>query len=273
MKIKEFISSNKELNERFLTLLGSPEKVNLELSYFYMRVFEDEKLQNCDNASLISCILDVFTTGATFDKLAQEVYLIENKNKCSVDYNYKFYLKILERNEMTSNVKCVYENDLFEGIDLDSGDVVKHVVRSLDRGGIIGAYCVIKWDKGIRVEILTRTQIDIIRDKANKYDRTGKKYYHAKTWDEFEDRMILKSIIYRTLNYVPLFEKNEQLKLALQTHEKQFQFENKSEAPPAFIPATATQTIAPTKTIENETLCDIENAINITTEEEVLNEK
>lgn len=246
-----------------LRIFPDKDKLEIELNFFINCINDNDTLSKCTGRSLFTCFYSGLKAGASFEPSKNHVYLIPKAGKCTIDYTYYFIISKLQEQNMLKDFKiqAVYLEDKVADIDMFNA-TLKHIT-SFDRTEVIGAYCLIDWGTGRRLELLTKGDLaEIIKDAEKKNGGRG--------WNRYKSEFAKKSVFKRCVKYIPIFAEMEEIQTIIHEDNKQFQFEN-NEAPPAFIPAT--QTIAPTKTIENETLCDIENAINITTEEEVLNEK
>jgi recombinational DNA repair protein RecT len=246
MTLKEFISSNKELMQRLTSIMPDAKQLELELSYFYMQVAGDNKLAECSQSSLIQCLLVGLQAGASFDKLKKHIYLIPKNKTCTIDFTYSFIIKILYENDMLKELKInvVYQNDQFGGADFNNY-TVEHKVISFDRGEIVGAYCIIDYNVGKWLEIMTKDDIIPIEAAANKY-------YKSATWSNFKAEMIKKSILKRAIKYIPIFANHDKLKSLIDADNENYNFNQLPEKAPLILPKNTDVEPVIEETVKNE---------------------
>lgn len=192
--------------------------LKVEMSFFIQRVMENEKLASCTNASLFTCFYNALKIGASFEPFRNEIYLIPKydyktqTNKCTIEYTYKFIISKLDKNEMLIDFKinAVFENDIVEGLDVYNCVIDKHIT-TFNRGELIGAYCLIDWGKGKRLEILTKEDLEPILKAADKPYKTKDKDGKAQTWIDFAPEMAKKSVFKRCIKYIPIFAQDDEL--------------------------------------------------------------
>jgi recombination protein RecT len=163
------------------------------------------KLLDCSPMSLMAAIMQSAQLGLMPDGVLGEAYLIPFKDQVQFIVGYRGLISLARRSgEIVSlAAHCVHENDLFEfeyGLD----EKLRHVPNLDDRGSMVAVYGVAKLkDGGHGIEIMSRRDIDAIRDESQGY-KSAIKYGNDHPWISHYDQMARKTVLRRLSKYLPV---------------------------------------------------------------------
>lgn len=177
-------------------------------------------LLECDVMSLVGCIVQCSMMGLEPNTVLGQAYLIPF-NKSFKDANGQWKkrkdvqlvvgyrgLITLARNSghiETLAAHCIHEGDDCKVL-LGTDNSISHTWDPIvERGEIIGAYAIARFkDGGYQFEVMTRAQIDAVRDASQGY-KTAVRYNREDTpWIANYPEMARKTVIRRLSKYLPL---------------------------------------------------------------------
>lgn len=169
-------------------------------------------LMKCDPATLFGAVIQCAQLGLEPGGTMGHAYLIpfENRKKGTTDVQfimgYRGMLDLARRSGQILSIEArdVCENDKFTfryGID----STIEHVPAEGDRGELTHVYAVAKLrDGGVQFEVLTRHQIEEIRNQSQGY-KTAIKYNKTDSpWIAHFTEMARKTAIRRLFKYLPV---------------------------------------------------------------------
>jgi recombination protein RecT len=161
-----------------------------------VQMSKNPKIANCTTVSIIQCALDIALSGLIPD--GRNAHLIPFKDKCTVIFDYKGYVRQILNNHDYVDVKSVivYTKETFK---LEFGDVSVHtqIVDEKKRGEPIGCYSMVKHLSGNRLFCyMSREEIEDVRDNSQGY-QMAKKFKKESPWDTNPDEMWKKTVIRR----------------------------------------------------------------------------
>jgi recombination protein RecT len=169
-------------------------------------------LMKCDPATLFGAVIQCAQLGLEPGGAMGHCYLLpfENRKKGTTDVQfiigYRGMLDLARRSGQIVSISAreVCENDKFAyryGVD----ETIEHVPAEGDRGELTHVYAVAKLkDGGVQFEVLTRLQIEQIRNESQGY-KTAKRYDRADTpWIAHFVEMAKKTAIRRLFKYLPV---------------------------------------------------------------------
>lgn len=180
------------------------------------------KLLECDRTSLFAAVVTCAQVGLEPDGVLGQAYLVPFKKKVQFIPGYKGYLTLARNSGEISSIQAheVCENDEFE-YAYGLNEKLHHIPAEGDRGEITHFYAYAKFKDGGHVfEVLTRAQVDAIRDNSEGYkfalqakreaeadpkkEGWKMKSYEEAPWVKHYAQMGRKTAIRRLANYLPL---------------------------------------------------------------------
>lgn len=167
-------------------------------------------LLQCTQPSLISCVLTCAQLGLLPDPVIGEAYLIPFNNtkkgikECTLIVGYKGLCTLAMRSGQVRSVqaRAVYEGDQFVfkfGLD----EQLDHIpCGESDQSKITHFYCVVKLLNGHVLNVMTRKEVEAIRDESANYKFS--KYKNDTVWGKHFAEMGCKTVLRRLMKYVPL---------------------------------------------------------------------
>jgi len=183
--------------EAIKTGLKGYDKSKIDIYIAYLKRLKGEKkgkkfantwFGKVPNEIYISVFKIVYATGLNIDG---ETVSLDFDEKLEIIYDYHAYQNklLIAHPESVLDFQVVYKGDTFS-FAKDSGKVTyMHEIDNpfAKKKEIIGAYGVIKNNRGEFIEFLNREEIDKLKNVSNIKE----------TWDIWESRFVLKSIIKR----------------------------------------------------------------------------
>lgn len=208
---------------RFNTLARIHNAVNFEReASFAMQILKSNDFlaskAMADQDSLITAIVNVAAIGLTLSPVSKLAYLIPRDGKVCLDISYRGYLQLAYDVGAIrfANAEIVYSGDDFEIRGL--GEEPKHIRRpfALDRGEIVGAYCVaITHANDYITTVMNIDEIGAIRDRSESWK--AHKAKGVKTpWLTDESEMIKKTVIRRAYKTWPMTNTRERFEKAIE---------------------------------------------------------
>lgn len=163
-----------------------------------MEISKNPKLAQCSLATIVESMIRAATIGLIpgSGDLIYVPYYTRGRGEmiCDVQVTYQGMVKLMYRAGVASiKAAVVYENDKFEHVQGTTESIV-HVRAFKDRGEIICAYAIININNNNIIEIMSKEEIDFIRDNCAK-DST------SSIWSDFYDEMAKKTVLRRLYKY------------------------------------------------------------------------
>lgn len=209
--IKDLLSSP-EVQNSISAVLPKHLQIEKLIKIAAAAVNQNPTLLKCTKHSLLCSILDAAKLGLPPDGTLGQGYLVPFWNKNVKGYvatfitGYRGYLTLARNSGEIQEIysELVYKDDDFEyqlGIDRS----IKHK-RNLNfepvDQNIIAAYMVVKYkDGGQHQEVMTRKQLERIRDRSPSKNKSGE---IVGPWATDFGEMCRKTVIRRGIKYVPL---------------------------------------------------------------------
>lgn len=169
-------------------------------------------LMKCDPATLFGAVIQCSQLGLEPGGTMGHAYLIpfENRKKGTTDVQfilgYRGMLDLARRSGQIVSISArdVCANDRFSyryGID----ETIEHVPAEGDRGELTHVYAIAKLkDGGVQFEVLTRAQIEMIRNGSQGYKTAVKFGKTDSPWISHFTEMAKKTAIRRLFKYLPV---------------------------------------------------------------------
>lgn len=169
-------------------------------------------LMKCDPATLFGAVIQCAQLGLEPGGTMGHAYLIpfENRKRGTTDVQfilgYRGMLDLARRSGQIVSISArdVCANDKFSyryGID----ETIEHVPADGDRGDLTHVYAVAKLkDGGVQFEVLTRAQIEAIRNDSQGYKTAIKFNRTDSPWIAHFTEMAKKTAIRRLFKYLPV---------------------------------------------------------------------
>lgn len=217
--IGEFLLSKKSQIAAALPSHMTPDRM---LRLVMTEINRNPDLKDCTLPSLVGAVLQCSQLGLELGSVLGHAYLVVYKNskkdknnnwitvpECQFQLGYKGMLALADRSEKlkgTPVARAVYENDQFEYC-YGLLEKCHHVPTMGNRGKLICVYVIFEFMKGGKYfQVIPRCEIDKSRDKSQPYmswlkrGKTGK----LPVWEEYYDKMALKTGIRETFAYMPI---------------------------------------------------------------------
>ena len=164
------------------------------------------KLLDCDRTSLWAAVMTSAQLGLEPDGALGQAYLVPFGNKVQFIPGYKGYLTLARNSGEISTIQahesCV--NDLFE-FAYGLNERLDHVPADGERGEVKYFYAYAKYKDGGHIfEVMTRAEVNAIRDNSEAYKAFKAKRIKSTPWDSDYVQMGRKTVIRRLANYLPL---------------------------------------------------------------------
>lgn len=165
---------------------------------------KNPKLAECNPLSVFAAVIMASQLGLEPGVMGQ-CYLIPYKGECQLILGYQGLLDLVRRSGKLRRIEAqvVYERDRFTyrtglNVTLDHEPLLDG-----DRGEPRLAYAVAEFaDGGHHVEIMSRAQIEVIRDRSTN-TQTAKKWNKKTPWDTDADEMWRKTVLRRLCKFLP----------------------------------------------------------------------
>lgn len=178
------------------------------------------KLNECDPASVFACVVQSSQLGLRPNMLG-ECFLIpfkdhkSGKTICQLQIGYQGLLELVRRSGLVESISIylVHEKDTYQvRFGTDAGLTHEPYLEG-DPGAVKFGYAVARLKGGgLHVEVMTRPEIERIRDRSQNV-RAARKYDKETPWDTDFEEMARKTIARRICKWLP---KSNELATALQ---------------------------------------------------------
>lgn len=175
---------------------------------------KNPKLAECDPRSVFAAVVMASQLGLEPGLMGQ-CYLIPYKTECQLIPGYQGLLDLVRRSGKVRRIEAqvVYEQDHFIYRTGLTVTLEHEPLLDGERGEPRLAYAVAEFaDGGHHVEIMTRAQIEAIRDRSSN-TQNAKRWNKKTPWDTDTDEMWRKTVLRRLCKFLP---KSVELATALQ---------------------------------------------------------
>lgn len=207
MSLKDYINGyTTQLNK----ILVSPKETERFKRLLLNAMLENPKLNDCEPASFIKCMLNIAHLGLEPNSLSGQAYLIpfkiKDKMNCQLQIGYKGLLALAHK---SGNIKMIYANAVKEGdlfdYDLGLNPTLTHKPAIQGRGESIFYYAVYKLvNGGEGFEVWSKDDILKHRELYSRKDKYGK---FSSAWINNFDEMAKKTVLKALLKYAPIGSK------------------------------------------------------------------
>ena len=163
-----------------------------------LAVARNPDLLRCTPTSFLESMVRATELGLRFAGAGGEAYLVPYKNSCTLIIGYRGLCALARRTGKVTRIeaRCVHEKDTFE-ISYGSGQQIRHQPHlGADRGPLTCAYALAELKGGdMQVEVMTRAELDAIRDRSRAGDRGP--------WKTDYEEMCRKTVVRRLCKYLP----------------------------------------------------------------------
>jgi len=159
------------------------------------------KLQDCTPESFFRCLLDLSSWGLEPD--GRRAHLIPYGKECTLILDYKGLVELCYRTGTVHNIHAdvVRDGDLFQ---FSMGKVTAHTPwaflpkdeRPKEAGDIIAAYCIVEMKNAVKCEVMTREEVDAIKNRS----RAGS----SGPWKTDYAEMAKKTVFRRASKWLPI---------------------------------------------------------------------
>lgn len=164
------------------------------------------KLLDCNRTSLFAAVMTCAQLGLEPDGVLGQAYLVPFKGRVQFIPGYKGLLTLARNSGEISSIQahevCAADDFSYEyGLD----EHLRHKPAQGDRGEIIFFYAYAKFKDGGHVfEVMTRDQVEAVRDGSEGYKAFKAGYIKSTPWESHFVQMGRKTAIRRLANYLPL---------------------------------------------------------------------
>lgn len=165
---------------------------------------KNPKLGECNPLSVFAAVIMASQLGLEPGVMGQ-CYLIPYKTECQLIPGYQGLLDLVRRSGKVRRIEAqvVYERDRFTYKTGLSVTLDHEPLLDGDRGEPRLAYAVAEFaDGGYHVEIMSRAQIESIRDRSNN-TQTARRFGKKTPWDTDADEMWRKTVLRRLCKFLP----------------------------------------------------------------------
>lgn len=193
--------------------------------------------------SVVNAVTNIAAIGISLNPAKKQAYLVPRDRKICLDISYMGLMDLAMQSGSIRWAQCalVYAGDDFQLNGLDKQPVHKFNPFAVDRGGLVGVYCVVKTADG---DYLTHT-MDIasvydIRDRSSAWKAWLEKKKKC-PWVTDEGEMVKKTCIKQAYKYWPKGEKSDRLEKAIHYLNEQAGegLHKEQEAPSLYISGTS----------------------------------
>lgn len=170
----------------------SPERV---LKLIVGELNRTPALLNCSAMSVVNCCLHAASLGVEIRP--RSAYILPYGNVATLLFDYRSRIDLALRSGLVEDIEArlVYEGDEFS-IQYGTDPKMTHIPKFETETVVLGyALCWMKNVKRPHVEVMTKVQMDAIRNKSKARSATA--------WTQHTDQMYRKTLIHRLANYIP----------------------------------------------------------------------
>jgi recombination protein RecT len=207
MTVYDFMRDKKDLIQKALPAHITSDRL---VGIFEMCIRSNSDLAGCSQKSLIAAIIQTAQLGLIPGNINHCYYVPFNNKQKDGTYQrevqfilgYRGMIELVNRSgkAVILSTECVYEHDAFE-VEMGLNPILRHIpTKEVQRGGIVGCYCVAKnIVAGEKLFVyLTKEDIDKVR-KASRGDKTD-----YSPWNNWYEEMAKKTCVKRICKLLPL---------------------------------------------------------------------
>ena len=165
---------------------------------------QNPKLAQCQPASVFAAVIQASQLGLEPGLLGQ-CYLIPYKDECTLQLGYQGLVDLVRRTGRVKRIEAhvVRDGDKF-AYRTGLNTVLEHEpALDGDPGEMRLAYAVAEFsDGGFHVDVMTRQQIESIRDRSQNV-QNARKWDKSTPWDTDSEEMWRKTLLRRICKYLP----------------------------------------------------------------------
>lgn len=164
------------------------------------------KLLECNRTSLFAAVMTCAQLGLEPDGVLGQAYLVPFKGKVQFIPGYRGLLSLARNSGEVSSIQAheVCENDEFR-YSYGLNEELHHVPAEGDRGEITHFYAYAKFkDGGYVFEVMTKAEVDAIRDRSEGYKAFKAGKISSTPWDTDYVPMGRKTAIRRIAKFLPM---------------------------------------------------------------------
>ncbi len=169
-------------------------------------IINDDRLLKVPPHAVIKAALKVAPLGLFTDPLLGEAALVADRNnEVQVRVMYRGLLKLARQSGevVASQRREVCAKDTVK-VSLGTEKKLLHEPSIIERGDVIAYYAVVRYKDGeVDFEIMTRPEIDKIRDKSDGWKAYKRQSIKDTPWASSYDEMAKKTVLRRLLKRVP----------------------------------------------------------------------
>lgn len=210
-KASDFESLIEPVKQKALKIVD--EKVFIKEAGFALQAINaNSELMKATKESIMQAVYNTALTGLSLNPVLKYAYLIPRWSngavKCTLDPSYQGLVKLLTDTGSVKSIYChpVYKGDVFE-VTLGTATEIKHSPKYSSRD-IEKVYAVgILSDGSKQIEVMTKEEIDAIRDISESYKAFKAGKIKSCIWESNYSEMARKTVIKRISKYLPKTEK------------------------------------------------------------------
>lgn len=171
---------------------------------FVLQCKKTPKLLDCDPVSLIQAVFTCASMGLAPDPYLGQVYILPYGKQAQVIPGYKGLAQLIRNSDEIASIStgAIHQNDEYE-YQLGSDPKLVHKPALTNRGDIIIFYCTAKFKDGsVHIEIMTREEVELIRDNSANYSRSNNKA--STVWGQYFEEMGKKTVFRRIAKWLPM---------------------------------------------------------------------
>lgn len=163
-------------------------------------------LLDCERASLYRSVMTCAQLGLEPDGVLGQAWLVPSRGKVQLVPGYRGFIALARNSGLivSINAQAVHRNDHFE-YAYGLNERLEHVPAAGPRGEITHFYAYVKFqDGGHHFDVLSRDEVDAIRDRSEGYQAYRSGRAEDSAWVTGYAEMGKKTVIRRIAKYLPL---------------------------------------------------------------------
>lgn len=150
--------------------------------------------------SVIDAVTNVAAIGVSLNPARKQAYLVPRDGKVCLDIGYVGLLDLATGSGSLKwgQAELVHQHDVFSRDGIDKQPLHKYDPYSKNRGGVIGAYAVVKTaDNDYLTTTMSLDELLAIRDRSESWQAFAAKRARSSPWATDEGEMFKKTVIRR----------------------------------------------------------------------------
>jgi recombination protein RecT len=208
------------LRDRFTALAANERAFEAEAGFAIQVLQQSEyalKIALENRQSVINAVTNVAAIGVSLNPAKKQAYLVPRDGKICLDISYMGLLDLAIQSGSIrwGQAELVYDKDIFTLRGFDRAPDHDRNPFAKDRGGIVGAYVVVKTRDGdYLTSTMTLDEVYAIRDRSSAW-KSFLKTKKTCPWVSDEGEMIKKTVIKRAYKMWPKTERFEKVEKAI----------------------------------------------------------